>query len=75
MHFGPRLMRSVAPFGEAAEEVSSLREVLAKCPGVKAVKSIEPHSKGGYVAVMDFSMDDLNQYIEHLEKAGWMNVL
>jgi hypothetical protein len=41
---------------------------------VKEVKSIEPHGKGGYVAVMEFSMDQLEQYIEHLEKAGWMNV-
>ena len=74
MHFGPRLMRRVEPFGTQTEEAGWLSATLAECPGVNSVKSIQPHGKGGYVAVMDFSMEQLDGFIEHLESAGWMSV-
>ena len=74
MHFGPRLMRRHKPFADPDEEVSALRRALATCPGVERVHSIEAHRKGGYVPVMDFSMEHLDGYIEHMEREGWMNV-
>lgn len=74
MHFGPRLMRRNPRHGSASEEVASLRATLSSCPGVNAVMSIEAHRRGGYVAVMDFSMEQLDGFIEHLEGAGWVSV-
>jgi hypothetical protein len=72
---GARLMRRREPFGSAPEEIAALRQTLATCPGVGQVHSIEPHRKGGYAATLDFSMEHLEALIEHLEQAGWMNVL
>ncbi len=75
MHFGPRLMRRSPPYGSASEEIASLRATLSACPGVNSVVSVEAHGRGGYVAVMDFSMHQLDGFIQHLEGAGWMSVL
>jgi hypothetical protein len=75
MRFSPRLARRIAPFGNQVEEIARLRAILSDCPGVKSVESISPHRKGGYVAVMDFSMDQLDGFLERLEGAGWMGVL
>jgi hypothetical protein len=75
MRFGPRLMRrKCAPSTNQAEEVTALRQALVTCPGVGVVHSIEAHRKGGYVAVVDFSMDHLDAFISHMDREGWMNV-
>jgi hypothetical protein len=74
MHFGPRLMRRSPESPESGDERAELQRVLASCPGVLLVHSIEAHRKGGYVAVMEFHKDQLDQYIEHMERHGWMNV-
>jgi hypothetical protein len=67
-------MRRNPPFGSAEEEMAGLRVVLSSCPGVNSVKSVEAHRRCGYVAVMDFSRDQLESFIAHLEGAGWMSV-
>src|SRR5688572_3168925 len=63
MQFGPRLMRRRPPFGQPPEEIEILRNVLSSAPGVAAVRSIELHRKGGYVAVMDFDRNSLDEFI------------
>ena len=75
MQFGLRLMRRHPPFGQLLDEAIALREVLLRAPGVAAVRSVEPHRKGGFVAVMDFDMGALDGFINHIEADGWMNVL
>jgi len=75
MHFGPRLMRRHEPITDPAEEVEALRQALLCAPGVSHIKSLERHRKGGYVAVMEFSMASLQAFIDHLEANGWMSVL
>ncbi len=75
MQFGLRLMRRHPPFGQLPDEAIALREVLLRAPGVAAVRSVEPHRKGGFVAVMDFDMGALDGFINHIEADGWMNVL
>ena len=74
MQFGPRLMRRRPPFGQPPEEIESLHNVLSSAPGVAAVRSIELHRKGGYVAIMDFDRNSLDEFINHIEAAGWMSV-
>jgi hypothetical protein len=68
-------MRRHDPISDPAEEVQALRQTLSCAPGVSLIESIERHRKGGYVAVMEFSMESLEGFIEHLEINGWMNVL
>ena len=74
MRFGPRLMRRHPPFGEAQDEAAALREVLLRAPGVAAVTSVEPHRKGGFIALIDFDMGVLDAFINHIEADGWMGV-
>lgn len=74
IRFGTRLMRRRPPFGGASESIESLRQVLLSAPGVSGVLSIESHYKGGLVAVMDFDRSAAEQFIDHIEAAGWMCV-
>jgi hypothetical protein len=73
--FGPRLMRRIAPFRDAEIELAELRPLLASAPGVVSIHQIKPHPRGGYVAVMDFAMPQLDAWIVHLEARGWMSVM
>lgn len=75
MQLGPRLMRRHESIHDPVEEIKALQQVLSSAPGVSLTKSIEPHRKGGYVAVIEFSMQSLDAFIDHLEANGWMNVL
>ena len=74
MQFGPRLMRRRPPFGEPSESVDSLRTVLLSAPGVSAIKSIDLHHKGGFVAVIDFDRSSFDEFTNHIEAEGWMSV-
>lgn len=73
--FGPRLMRRTAPFQDAEIEVAELQALLASAPGSMSIHEIKSHPRGGYVAVMDFAMPQLDAWIDHLEASGWMGVM
>lgn len=75
MHLYAKIMRRAAPFASAAEELADLRQVLADCPAVRRVKSIEPHGGGGYAVMMEFSMGHRDDFIERLVRAGWCCVV
>lgn len=73
--FGPRLMRMRPPFHDADKERAELEALLALAPGVEAILEIRPHPRGGFVAVMDFSMAQLDAWIAHLDAQGWRGVM
>jgi hypothetical protein len=35
-------------------QTTASRKLLLRAPGVTAVTSVEPHRKGGFIALMDF---------------------
>lgn len=74
LQFVPRLMRRHPPFGQPPDEAVALRELLLRAPGVTAVTSVEPHRKGGFIALMDFDTGALDGFINHIKADGWMRV-
>lgn len=73
--FGPRLMRLQAPFPGIDAERAELESLLASAPGVKAIREIASHPRGGFVAVMDFAWSDLDDWIAYLDAQGWRSVM
>ena len=53
----------------------NLQALLTSAPGVVSIHEIKLHPRGGYVAVMDFAMPQLDAWIGHLEANGWMGVM
>jgi len=73
--FAPRLAKFSGPSNRPDEERAELETLLAAAPGVTAIRAITRHPRGGFVAEMDFSMAQLDAWIEHMDAQGWRGAL
>ncbi len=74
MRIGPRLMHRIEPHHDATD-IETLRKLLQGAPGVVRVLSMQPHHKGGFSTSIDLDESLLDQFITHVDEAGWMSVL
>jgi hypothetical protein len=75
MHLYLRLMKRDGPSSYSGPEQAELHSLLKASPGVRNVKSVERHLKGGYAVALDVEDAQRGELADHLSAHGLMLVM
>lgn len=73
MKIGPRYLHKHSDFPNASDERDALLRSLKGAPGLLAIRSIEPHRKGGHRAALEVDQGLLDEFIRHMDAQGWFD--